>query len=164
MTQPDSTMLRHEGTKRLLARPMNRLEYNEYRGWTVPANEDPATPGYLVEYEDGGTANDSRHAGYISWSPADVFERSYQPIATFVQRMRIEHKALEAKVTAIEKFIPSDAYHALSAYDRGDLIDQYEHMRHYLHVLGRRIKRADEAASPVKSRLPFPAFAPADRN
>lgn len=33
---------------------------------------------YLVEYLDGGRANDSRHAGYISWSPKDVFERAYR--------------------------------------------------------------------------------------
>jgi hypothetical protein len=57
---------------------MTRGEYNAYRGWEVPANEDPADAGYLVEYEDGGKANDSRHAGYISWSPADVFERTYR--------------------------------------------------------------------------------------
>lgn len=66
------------GTKRIMAAPMTRGEYNAYRGWEIPANEEPADPGYLVEYRDGGKPNDSRHAGYISWSPADVFERSYR--------------------------------------------------------------------------------------
>lgn len=75
-----SEMKHYEGTKRLRAKPMTRGEYNEYRGWTMPASENPADPGYLVEYEDGGKANDSRHAGYISWSPADVFERAYHEI------------------------------------------------------------------------------------
>lgn len=70
----------YEGTKRLRARPMNKGEYNIYRGWTIPANEDPLEQGYLVEYEDGGKANDSRHVGYISWSPANVFERTYKAI------------------------------------------------------------------------------------
>lgn len=71
---------RFEGTKRLAAMPMTLGAYNQYRGWAIPANEDPNKPGYIVEYEDGGDANDARHVGYISWSPKDVFERSYQRI------------------------------------------------------------------------------------
>jgi hypothetical protein len=71
----------YEGTKRLRAQPMTRGDYNTYRGWTIPHHENPADPGYLVEYEDGGKANDARHAGYISWTPADVFERTYKEVA-----------------------------------------------------------------------------------
>ena len=67
----------YEGTKRVHARPMNRGEYNAYRGWEVPADENPADDGYLVEYLDGGKPNHPGHAGYISWSPKDVFERAY---------------------------------------------------------------------------------------
>ena len=66
------------GTKSVLATPMTRGEYNEYRGWQIPENEDPKEQGYLIEYVDGGKPNDDRHAGYISWSPKDVFERSYK--------------------------------------------------------------------------------------
>lgn len=57
---------------------MTRGEYNGYRGWEMPANEDAAEAGYLVEYHDGGKPNHPDHAGYVSWSPADVFERSYR--------------------------------------------------------------------------------------
>ena len=67
----------YEGTKRVHARPMNRGDYNTYRGWEVPADENPADDGYLVEYLDGGKPNHPGHAGYISWSPKDVFERAY---------------------------------------------------------------------------------------
>ena len=67
----------YEGTKRVHARPMNRGEYNAYRGWKVPADENHADDGYLVEYLDGGKSNHAAHAGYISWSPKDVFERAY---------------------------------------------------------------------------------------
>jgi len=70
----------YEGTKRLYATPMNRGDYNAYRGWEVPADENHADDGYLVEYVDGGKPNDQRHAGYISWSPKDVFERSYKAV------------------------------------------------------------------------------------
>ena len=66
------------GTKIVHATPMDRAAYNEYREWELPADENGADDGYLVEYADGGRANDSRHAGYISWSPKDVFERAYR--------------------------------------------------------------------------------------
>ncbi|AUX86911.1 DUF2829 domain-containing protein [Acinetobacter sp. ACNIH2] len=66
------------GTKSVLATTMTRGEYNDYRGWQIPENEDPTEQGYLVEYVDGGKPNDERHAGYISWSPKDVFEQSYK--------------------------------------------------------------------------------------
>jgi|SRR6478609_2689593 len=72
-----------QGTKQLKAWPMTRGEYNVYRGWELPAGEDPKEPGYLVEYLDGGKPNDERHSGYISWSPADVFERSYYDVQNF---------------------------------------------------------------------------------
>lgn len=68
----------HVGTKLILATAMSRLAYNEYRGWELPANENGADEGFLVEYVDGGPANDERHPGYISWSPKDVFEGSYR--------------------------------------------------------------------------------------
>lgn len=58
---------------------MTRGEYNNYREWEVPANENPNDEGYLVEYTDGGKPNHPDHAGYISWSPKDVFEASYRP-------------------------------------------------------------------------------------
>jgi hypothetical protein len=66
------------GTKRVLATPMNRLAYNEYRGWDLPEAEDPTDEGYLVEYVDGGAPNDHRHAGYISWSPKAQFDAAYR--------------------------------------------------------------------------------------
>lgn len=69
------------GTKRLNAKPMTRGEYNAYRGWVTPDDENESDAGYLVEYQDGGKANDSRHQGYISWSPKDVFEKSYRPLS-----------------------------------------------------------------------------------
>ncbi|CAB5144359.1 Protein of unknown function DUF2829 [uncultured Caudovirales phage] len=71
-------MKRYIGTKLIDAQPMTRSAYNEYRGWALPANEDGADDGYLVEYTDGGKPNDSRHAGYISWSPKEQFDNAYR--------------------------------------------------------------------------------------
>lgn len=66
------------GTKQITATPMTRQAYNDYRGWDLPADEDGNDAGYLVEYLDGGKPNDSRHTGYISWSPKEQFENAYR--------------------------------------------------------------------------------------
>ena len=73
-------MKRYIGTKLINAKPMSRAEYNAIRGWVVPADENPNDAGYLVEYVDGGKANHPDFAGYISWSPADVFGRAYRQV------------------------------------------------------------------------------------
>jgi hypothetical protein len=69
----------HVGTKRILATPMNRATWCQYRGWSLPTDENGDDPGFMVEYIDGGAPNIPGHAGYVSWSPADVFEREYAP-------------------------------------------------------------------------------------
>lgn len=69
----------HIGTKQVTATPMTRLAYNEYRGWTLPADEDGSDAGYLVEYLDGGKPNHPGHTGYISWSPKAQFDAAYRP-------------------------------------------------------------------------------------
>lgn len=72
------------GTKAVVAIPMTRREYNDYRGWELPSDEDGSDKGYLVEYTDGGKPNHKDHEGYISWSPAPQFENVYQNIKTGV--------------------------------------------------------------------------------
>lgn len=67
------------GTKIINAKPMTRLAYNQFRGWTLPADENGKDAGFLVEYVDGGKPDHPDFAGYVSWSPADVFERAYRP-------------------------------------------------------------------------------------
>lgn len=49
---------------------MTRGEYNTYRGWAIPENENPADEGYLVVYPDG----------YESWCPKAQFEEAGRPI------------------------------------------------------------------------------------
>lgn len=58
------------GTKLIKAKPMTRGEYNAYRGWKIPENENPEDDGYMVVYVDSDD--------YVSWSPKDVFERAYR--------------------------------------------------------------------------------------
>jgi hypothetical protein len=71
-------MKQYIGTKVINAKPMTRLEYNEFRGWKLPSDEEGSDEGFLVEYVDGGKGNTSAYAGYISWSPKEVFERAYK--------------------------------------------------------------------------------------
>lgn len=70
----------HIGTKLIKSKKMNRIAYNEYRGWELPLDENPSDEGFLVEYLDGGPSNHYDHEGYISWSPQEVFEKSYQDV------------------------------------------------------------------------------------
>lgn len=61
-------MKNYIGIKVIHAEPMTRGIYNEYRGWTIPENENPDDKGYLVKYSDG----------YESWSPKAQFEEAYR--------------------------------------------------------------------------------------
>ncbi len=61
-------MRKYVGTKQIEAREMTRGEYNIYRGWKIPDNENPTDAGYLVRYSDG----------YISWSPKKQFDEAYR--------------------------------------------------------------------------------------
>ena len=61
-------MKRYIGTKIIKARPMTRGDYNDYRGWQIPADEDPLDEGYLMEYENG----------HVQWLPKEMFETDYK--------------------------------------------------------------------------------------
>lgn len=74
-------MTQYLGVKLINGFPMTRLAYNEFRGWTLPADENGADEGYLVEYLDGGKPNTDHYAGYVSWSPKEVFEKAYHPVS-----------------------------------------------------------------------------------
>jgi hypothetical protein len=71
-------MKKYIGSKLIQATPMNRADYNAYRGWELPTDENGADQGYLVEYIDGGKPNHEKHQGYISWSPKEQFDNAYQ--------------------------------------------------------------------------------------
>lgn len=86
------------GIKLINAAPMDRQAYNDLRNWTVPADENPTDPGYLVEYHDGGQANTPHFAGYVSWSPEDVFNRAYRSVEGLTFGMALEALKIGKKV------------------------------------------------------------------
>jgi hypothetical protein len=102
-------MERFIGTKVIEAKPMSRGEYNLFRGWIIPLDEDPFDDGYLVQYEDG----------YISWSPKDTFEAAYRKVGSLVG---LQHDLLTNKYTTVlhEKDFNYNAPHHFEVYaDKG---------------------------------------------
>ena len=73
------------GTKIVKAEPMNLGDYNNYRGWMIPEDEDPEKEGYLVKYPDG----------YVSWSPKEIFEEAY--VKTENNKLAITAKGMNSK-------------------------------------------------------------------
>lgn len=111
-------MKKYVGTKVIEASPMTRGDYNNYRGWQIPADENPADEGYLVKHSDD----------YVSWSPAGVFEEAYREYdknklpATAVgmmsedykERFKAEYKQLVIRFEGLKKM--------LKEWDEGTLV------------------------------------------
>ena len=60
-------MKNYIGVKVLQARCMTRGEYNLYRCWTMPEDENPEDAGYLTVHNDG----------LEQWLPKEAFESTY---------------------------------------------------------------------------------------
>jgi len=131
----------YTGTKTINATPMNRADYNILRGWALPADEDGVDEGYLVEYTDGGKANHPNFAGYISWSPKDVFERAYHLVrASHEQRVIDEKTELDKKLSALRRFnMSSPVFPTLDTVEQNRLVRQEVAMSVYSSILEERI-------------------------
>jgi len=150
-------MLSYTGTKTLSASPMTRGEYNRYRGWTIPGDENPNDQGMLVEYPDSPSPNHPWHLCHISWSPKDVFDRTYSldtpaapaPADSFIDRMKIEVDELQLKLTKLHTYIntASTTFAGLGVRDRALLVEQEQVMGHYLIILMQRLRAAETAAT-----------------
>lgn len=101
----------YTGSKVVGAIPMTRGDYNVYQGWTLPEDQNADDTGYLVEYLDGGKPNHPEHAGYISWSPTDVFEKNYISIgditglAPFLIRLKAERAENYDRLNKLRSFL-----------------------------------------------------------
>ena len=138
------------GTKILEATEKTLGEYNAFRGWEMPADEDPAAPGYLVRYDNG----------HVSWSPKNVFETSYinlgsidQTIAPHVMRMLGEIALLHDSFIKLRNFIGTKHYVGMPSEEQVDMGVQHMAMRTHLHMLQRRILRQLPADSSHIERI-----------
>lgn len=119
----------YTGTKTIKAVPMSRTEAEKILGKSItPAT--PADDGYLVEYKDG----------YLSWSPKNVFEKTYRISETYVDRMRIELDELNERIAKARKATLTPEL--LSEEDRSDLKRQIFGMELYAEALYSRISKA----------------------
>jgi hypothetical protein len=146
-------MKKYIGVKEILARPMTRKEYNDYRGWELPSDENGEDEGFLVEYvqsEKSPNVNHPNHKGYISWSPKDVFEDAYISINSSVthpqnlqphqERVVKEMNDLSDKCEKLSVFINSDLFTGIvSEPEQKRLKTQLLCMSAYLEVLKDRI-------------------------
>jgi len=70
-----SQVKKYECHKVVHAKPMSRGDYNDYRGWQIPEDENPNDEGYLVIYNKGTEDH------YESWSPKHIFELGYSEVS-----------------------------------------------------------------------------------
>lgn len=60
------------------SKEMTLKEYNDLRGWELPANENGEDPGYLVVNTSSNERNVDGFDGYVSWLPKAAFEQEYR--------------------------------------------------------------------------------------
>lgn len=123
-------MKKYIGTKVIKAEPMTVTEAQKVLGREIK----PATveeDGYLVEYKDG----------YKSWSPKSVFDETYKPSETFLDRLAVEQQELTEKVDKLRKFLSlEDAQMKVGSFQFVRMTEQLEAMEKYLNILTRRIE------------------------
>jgi len=126
------------GTKVIHAAPLNRRDYNVFKGWALPEGENGDDEGYIVEYSDSD--------GYVSWSPKDVFERAYslgsKPKAeTWATRLVAEWREVKDRLTKLVIFLGSPEFYQLPKEEQVDLWAQSEAMEKYAVILTNRMLR-----------------------
>lgn len=125
-------MTQYTGTKTIKACPMLLGEAEKvlrrHIDTTAVENRE-TTEGYLVEYEDG----------YQSWSPKEVFEKSYRVSETRLDRMKIELQEVQERYLKGRKFSFSQKFSELSTLNRATLRKQLDAMESYMYLLSQRI-------------------------
>lgn len=132
----ETTLKQYIGTKTVKAEPMVKSAAVA-KGWERPEG-NPDTPGYHVQYTnpDGST--------YDSWSPKDVFEKSYQIAEDFKDRLEIEFKELRIRLLKLHKFIQDNGFADIAKKigpEQGALLlSQYHGMSLYFDALKARLE------------------------
>ena len=130
------------GTKEVMAAPMD--EVTAVTKGFARKNEDNHEwrSGYHVQYTnpDGST--------YDSWSPKDVFEKSYQVAEDFKDRLIIEFKELKERFNKLDAFLDEKDYDKVveicGPAQTALMFSQYHAMRHYHDILKTRIELLED--------------------
>lgn len=133
--------------KLVSAVPMNRGDYNAYRGWITPTNEDASDEGYLVENLEGAS-NHPDHMGAITWTGKLQFDYCHLSIGEvglkpdFRQRLLAEQVELDTRIHKLSAFTRSDRFLKLPYPARELLLEQCRVMTRYNFILHDRIAMA----------------------
>lgn len=137
----NKTLKQYIGTKMVKAEPMEKSAAVA-KGWARPSEGNEDVPGYHVQYTnpDGST--------YDSWSPKEVFEKSYQVAEDFKDRLIIEFKELDARLIKLNAFMNENDYDKVvkkyGTVQTAFMISQYHAMRHYYDILRTRIELLED--------------------
>ena len=132
-----TTLKQYIGTKMVKAEPMAKSAAVA-KGWARPSEGNEDVPGYHVQYTnpDGST--------YDSWSPKEVFEKSYQIAEDFKDRLIIEFKELKERLNKLDAFLYGKDYdkvvEKVGTVQTALMLSQYHAMRHYYDILKTRIE------------------------
>ena len=143
-------MQKYIGVKQVEAKPMTRNDYNDYRGWTVPADENPNDEGYLVKHSEN----------YVSWIAKDEFEKTYNVVGVrslndsallmvstdYKDRFKAEYIQLETRIKGLETMLSNwdkELLTFIPSCPRSTYNLQLEYMKKYLAVLEARAKIED---------------------
>ena len=121
------------------AQPMTRGDYNNLRGWALPADEDPNEAGFLVINPSVSERNLEGYDGYVSWLPQEAFAELYRETDTWKQRLEIEAEELNEKITKLSAFIDGDSFDKLPKEQRNMLSKQLVFMSAYAETLKNRL-------------------------
>lgn len=126
------------GTSVVHASTMTRQEYNDYRGWSVPDNENGADVGYIFE-DRKGQKNTEELEGYVQWLPKGEFLRKFSAAETPQDRVRLEQRELNEKLDALENFLDKGQPNFIDDEQWSLLQEQHKHMDAYNDILVKRI-------------------------
>lgn len=132
-----TTLKQYIGTKMVKAEPMAKSAAVA-KGWARPSEGNEDVPGYHVQYTnpDGST--------YDSWSPKEVFEKSYQIAEDFKDHLIIEFNELEDRLNKLNAFFDENDYDKIvekcGTVQTALMLSQYHAMKHYYDILKTRIE------------------------
>lgn len=138
-------MKNYIGIEEIKAEPMTRGAYNLYRGWQIPADEDPSDKGYIIKHTNG----------HMQWLPKEIFESIFtekganalndtillMKSADFKERFKAEYEQLLIRLRGLTKMLDSYKADTLTFKPKCSyelLYEQFVNMKNYLNVLDLR--------------------------
>lgn len=131
--------------------PMTRQQYNDLRGWAVPADENPDDMGFLIQ----GLEPDGR----MSWMERSQFDVAYQVVLDskpgtdpdWVLRLRAERTQLTKRIDALLAMIRSPNFAKVDVNIQNAVKAQRMGMEGLREILNYRIGHYDEVIAAAKA-------------